>query len=490
MPSKNPSSTLSNASFLKNFPERELSVTLDPDLISKDQDLSPYWNARCKANQSNWWLPHQTVSHGPGSRSSGTSSNFREVVSNCWKKTIVPSNSTFDISLRISFPSATLSMASALVKGTRKIRVYPKNEVFLTGLIRQQRRAYNLAIACFREADNGLIPYDDPELRKTELRRTIRNFVADECREREEKFLSAWCDEAVNDAFLTRQAVIKSRMKGNSAGFSFRSLKDIRQRFYVQKLAAGFVAKQFSLGEPLPDEAFGKLTKITFERGQWFICAQKHITTTGQDEIQAKSIVAIDPGVRCFATAYSVNQVTSYGDDFYASRVFPLLLNLDKLYGLRAKARHHEWKQHYQKKIDRLMIKVSNLIDDLHRRVAYDLVRSFDVILLPSFETKEMSSTKNRKIHTKTVRSMLGLAHYRFKLKLTWMCRKYGKRLIIGNEAYTSKTRSWDGVVKTNLGGARTINDGEILVDRDVNGARGFLLRALYGDLGHSQAAA
>ena len=465
-------------------------MTLDPDLISKDQDLSPYWNAHCKVNQSSWWLPHQTVSRGPGSRSSGTSSNFQVAASNSWKKTIVPSNSMSDISLRISLPSATPSMASAQVKGTRKIRAYPKNEAFLIGLIRQQRRAYNLAIACFIEADKGLIAYDDPELRKTELRRTIRNFVADECREREEKFVSAWCDEAVNDAYVTRQAVIKSRMKGEAAGFRFRSLKDIRQRFYVQKLAAGFVAKQFSLGEQLPKEAFGKLTKITFERGQWFICAQKHITTIGQDEIQARSIVAIDPGVRCFATAYSANQVTSYGNDFYASRVFPLLLKLDKLYGLRAKAKHHEWKRHYQKKIDRLMIRVSNLIDDLHRRVAYDLTQSFDVILLPSFETKEMSSTQDRKIRTKTVRSMLGLAHYRFKLKLMWMCRKYGKRLVIGNEAYTSKTRSWDGVITNNLGGKKTITDGAIRVDRDVNGARGFLLRALYGDLGHSQAAA
>ncbi len=82
-------------------------------------------------------------------------------------------------------------MASALVKGTRKIRVYPKDETFLISLIRQQRRAYNLAIACFIEADKGLVSYDDPELRKTPLRRTIREFVAAECAERNERFVSA-----------------------------------------------------------------------------------------------------------------------------------------------------------------------------------------------------------------------------------------------------------------------------------------------------------
>ncbi|NIJ40237.1 putative transposase [Parvibaculum indicum] len=469
---------------------RELCVTLDPVSISGDQGFTPYWNARCAESQSMWWLPHQVGSRGQGSRSSATSSNFQEAASNFWKKTIVPSRSTSNISLCLSFASATSCTARGQVKGTRKIRVYPRGESFFFALIRQQRRAYNLAIGCFIEADKGFVDYNHPDLRKIELRRTIREFVAAECAERDEAFVSAWCDEAVLAAFRTREAVIGKRKNGESAGYAFRSLKDPRQRFYIQKLSAGFVAKQLSLSEGLPPEAFGKLTTIVFERGQWFICAQKHITTIGQDEIQARSIVAIDPGVRCFATAYSMNQTTSYGEDFYASRVFPLLLQIDKLIGQRARAKHDQWKRHYQKKIDRLVLRIRNLVDDLHRRVAYDLVQRFDIILLPRFETKQMSLRLERKIRTKTVRSMLGFSHYRFRQHLAWMCRKYGKRLIIGNEAYTSKTRSWDGSVVQNLGGAKTITDGKIYVDRDINGARGFMLRALYGNSGHSQATA
>ena len=239
----------------------------------------------------------------------------------------------------------------------------------------------------------------------------------------------------------------------------------------------------------MPEEAWRKLTTIVLERGQWFICAQKQIATTGQDEIQVRSVVALDPGVRTFVTAYSVNHAASYGDGFYADKVFPLLLRLDDLVGLRAKARHREWRRHLQKRIDKLAIRVRNLVDDLHRRVAYDLVQAFDVILLPSFETKEMSVKSDRKIRTRTVRSMLGLAHYRFRQKLEWMCRKYGKRLVIANEAYTSRTRSWDGIVDRKLGGAKTVSDGSIVVDRDMNGARGIMLRALYGNLGRFQAA-
>ena len=233
----------------------------------------------------------------------------------------------------------------------------------------------------------------------------------------------------------------------------------------------------------------GDLTTIVLERGQWFICARKHITTVGQDEIQVRSIVALDPGVRTFVTAYAVKHAASHGDGFHAERVFPLLLKLDRLVGQRAKARHGDWKRHDQKRIDRLAIRIRNLVDDLHRRVACDLVRAFDVILLPSFGTKEMSAKSERKIRTRTVRSMPGLAHYRFRQKLAWMCRKYGKRLVIANEAYTSRTRSWDGFVAQEPGGSKTVSDGTIIVERDMNGARGIMLRALYGNLGRFQAA-
>ncbi|MCP4105271.1 MAG: transposase [Desulfobacteraceae bacterium] len=90
-----------------------------------------------------------------------------------------------------------------------------------------------------------------------------------------------------------------------------------------------------------------------------------------------------------------------------------------------------------------------------------------------------MASKENRRITTKTVRSMLGLAHYKFKETMRWMCRKYGKTLVDVNEAYTSKTMSWCGKIKENLGGSKTISDGKIKVDRDINAARNILLKSL-----------
>jgi len=217
------------------------------------------------------------------------------------------------------------------------------------------------------------------------------------------------------------------------------------------------------------------------ENGRWYVCAQKQIEITPMTENQGLDVVAIDPGVRTFATSYSGTKVTKYGENFFEKRVFPLLLRLDKLISDRAKSRHDEWKRGIQKKIDRLRSKISDLVSDLHKRVAHDLVSNYDVILLPNFETKQMSKKIGRKIRTKTVRSMLGLRHYQFKQHLKWMARKNGKLVVDVNEAYTSKTRSWDGVIDQKLGGKDIITDGKVVVDRDINGARGILLRALYG---------
>ena len=61
----------------------------------------------------------------------------------------------------------------------------------------------------------------------------------------------------MNAAFRTRDAVIRRRKDGERCGFSFRSIRDIRQRIAVQKLSGAFVARNFDLAEAMPGEAWG-----------------------------------------------------------------------------------------------------------------------------------------------------------------------------------------------------------------------------------------
>ena len=111
------------------------------------------------------------------------------------------------------------------------------------------------------------------------------------------------------------------------------------------------------------------------------------------------------------------------------------------------------------------------------------VVFDFDVVLLPGFETSEMVERGRRRIRSKTVRNLLSLAHYRFKLFLKNKAAEAGATVLDVSEAYTTKTVSWTGEMLEGLGGASVVvaQDGERM-DRDYNGARGIYLRAL-GDI-------
>ena len=97
----------------------------------------------------------------------------------------------------------------------------------------------------------------------------------------------------------------------------------------------------------------------------------------------------------------------------------------------------------------RMRVRIGNLTDELHHQAAPRLVDNFDVILLPTFETSDetsdMARRGARKLRSKSVRSLLTYAHYRFQKFLTWKAWQVGKELVLVNEAYTSKTCSWPG---------------------------------------------
>ena len=130
--------------------------------------------------------------------------------------------------------------------------------------------------------------------------------------------------------------------------------------------------------------------------------------------------MAVDAGVRTFATCYSAKEVIIAGDDFSKKVLFPLMKRVDKLLSYRKKLENTKQKdkQWYQdrmkflnREINRLKCKKDDLLLDLHNRLAYELVNRYDVIFLPTFETKKMSNKQKRNIRRVTTREMLNLNH-------------------------------------------------------------------------------
>jgi len=462
------------------IPNQNFCLTLAADSILKDRTLSEFWNGSCQAVQSELFLPHLTVYQGRDSRSLSELSNFTEVRSSFWKTTVIPKVLTQQ-PLSVFLPASAIPKAEkGTVTVTGKIRIYPENESDMSDLLSLAGRAYNLATEHFKNT-----PFSE-QLKVTDLRKKIKIQVKAEWEGR--NYRAEVAGEAVRDAFKTRSAVISERKKGLKCDYKFKSVKEVRQSFVEQRLTKKFMGN-FFVTEEIGEESFGRTTDIIFKSGRWFVCAPVHTEISLSAENQGLKICSADPGVRIFATTFDGQESVKYGDGFYSQKVFPLLPDLDNLISGRQiflnskpdrKTQAFSDKMRFFAKcVNKLRNRIEDLTDDLHRRVAYDLVTKNDVILLPIFETKDMASKQDRKISSKTVRSMLGLAHYKFKQTMQWMCLKYGKTLVDVNEAYTSKTMSWCGKIKENLGGSKIISDGIIKVDRDINAARNILLKSI-----------
>jgi len=451
------------------------TLILPTDLTQIDEEKKPFWNRISTKIHSILWQPYKLESQG--------SKNYQEIESSFWKQKIQNINAIRNSRL----PSLSISILEEpedlSVITSQKIRIYPENEALWFDSLNLFRRAYNLSIHFFR---NGLKPHFD-------FRSQLCDWCICECEENEVKYNSNLVLAAYRKASENRSAVIKKRLHKQKAEMNFMSRNNAKQYFIVPKLSPKKSIFPRILGnchwvETPYDEAVGKTVVVSYVNQQWFACT-KYSQEIKPKKTELLSIVALDPGVRTFQTTFSENETIAYGDGFVKEKLVPLMLLLDKCLSkrdwLNKEDRTKQWVRdrlwHIHKLIASIRARQSNLVSDLHKRVALDLVKNYDVILLPTFETKKMSQkNENRKrfLRKKTVRAMLGLAHYKFKMTLKWMAKKYGKTVIDVCEAYTSKTL-WDGSLIKNLGGKTSISYQGKIVNRDQHGARNILIRFL-----------
>ena len=465
-----------------------------------EKDLKQYWNQQCQELQSKLWLPHKIDLQEVDLDSSSGLSNYTEEKLSHWKTTLKPKNLTPQ-NLSVLLP---LSAIPTMEKGqqrdgkvaiaSKKIRFYPEDEEKYIQALQLYRRAYNIAVAHYINDT-----YKDEENKFKNLRPQIKEQCKTEQEDKKHIYNSIIVDNAVLSALKTFKTIIRKnkRKKGDKRGFSkisFKSRKGDIHSFSIDRLPKNFSPASRALGkiyltEDVPNQALNKSVIVTYNKGRWFLQVQQHIQT--QSEIQGVvKVVAIDPGVRTFATCYSQDEVIIAGDRFAQDKLSPLMKKVDKLISQKTKLlniKSEEKPQWFKdrltylnKRINRLKNRKDDIISDLHNRLAYELVSNYDVIFLPSFETKKMTSKRGeRKIRRVTARQMLDLNHHKFKIKLKWYADKYGKHIVDCNESYTSKTYSWNGHIDDKLGSKKIIKNSGMIIDRDINGARGILLKQL-----------
>ena len=285
------------------------------------------------------------------------------------------------------------------------------------------------------------------------------------------------------NAQLAKDKAKGHRQDEDFARVRFRSRKNPRQTFTVQAncvSSSGIYRTKLGdmqMAEELPVPENRNICRLTLRYGQYHLAVPYDEKPSPERENQAR-VVALDPGVRSFLTWYCANSVGKIGEGAFF-RIQRLCERLDDLLSRAAKSPARS-RRSMRRAAGRVRIRVESLIRELHRQAARFLVDSFDVILLPTFETSGMVERGRRRIRSKTVRNLLSLAHYRFGMFLRHKAAETGVAVVAVNEAYTTKTVSWTGELLKDVGGASVIvgRDGECM-DRDYNGARGIYLRAL-----------
>ena len=400
---------------------------------------STYWDKRCDMISPFLWLPSVKVLDGLGS----SADNFNDVT---------PLNGTWFESQTYSLPYSlnnrkNVQAESTEGKRTRKIRIYPdaKQREILMHWMRAARYVYNKATEYI--AKSG----------KTEwltVKSAILNYLPDWM----EKVPYQVKAVAVRDACITF----------HDAGMpKFRARTSTKQSIYVPKASVssrGFYTRTLGVmvyAEDLPEVAGD--CRVILDRGRWFLTVQVNVSE--QKEHSGK-IAAVDPGIRSFATFYSLDSCGKVGKGAF-SRIHSLCGYLDDL-NLRMKEANHRRRYKMKKAADRLRWKIRNLLEELQHKTALFLVKNFDVIVLPEFGAEDFGSG--------SLREIAGEAHAGFQEFLRAKAREYGVKVIVQDEEGTSRTCSWNGEERS---AGRYIRDGGVTLDRDYNGARGIFLRAL-----------
>ena len=143
----------------------------------------------------------------------------------------------------------------------------------------------------------------------------------------------------------------------------------------------------------------GKSCIITYDKERCFIQVQQH-NELNTDIQGAVRYVGVDPGV---LTCLTDQDALIAGESIAEEKLFPLMKQVDRLLGQKQKILNRQngmtfspmprWARdriiHFDHEINRLKCKKDDIVLDLHNRLAFELVSSYDVIFLPIFVTQK-----------------------------------------------------------------------------------------------------
>ena len=469
-------------------PDQRTGDSSDPTEHPTPLHRRPYWNQTIAAFSDSLWLPDGTTHRG--SLINTAHGWTSKTAAHSWFSTNRIAAPNLDLPRLYSTAAVQAktvrTTAGASKQQTRRIQVYPDRtqKLAIATWLTASRWTYNLTVeilqsgipAVWKHIASMVMPevkalHPEWDSVPYQVKRTA---VRDACR--------AMSNVKTFNLELKSHQAHGNRADEEFAQLGYRSRQNPKQSCYIPDDAVTehgvyhTMLGPLRMAETIPAEH--KECRLVQERGLYWLVvphpAQCDIETPSGD-----GVVALDPGVRTFLTYFSETDCGKLGHHAFG-RIQRLCHWLDDLISRTDTEPNHQTRRRMRRAQARLRQRIINLVNELHWQTARWLTGNYKVILLPTFETQDMSRRAGRRIRSKTARMMLSFRHYEFKRRLRWKAWQRGALVLDVNEAYTSKTRSWDGTVNTKLGGAKAIRDDTGFgMDRAVNGARGIFLRAL-----------
>lgn len=517
----------------KNILTTKLLKTLPQELILKEKDCKKFWTKHLKKKSNTLWLPQKTDLLDLDMnylKKYSEDLGFPLLLLN-QKNTDRPNKSYQKIFCQLSQSSLQDTMAQENII-TRKIRIYPneKQKTFFNKCFGASRLIYNKVVDYVnksykqdietykKQSKKGCVKCGEKQEnaneffcvkhKKTKLKYSFNAnlpFLIKQVMvpDKELPKKLEWLKEVPYD---TRQLIIKdfceayksaisNKNKGNIKFFEFnyKSKKNPTQFFHVDKRAIKSdltIFKARKLGKLRVRKKMKKWIKnnlnsvehnckiICYKPNQYYLLI--NIKQKQSDTKSKLNTVSLDPGIRTFQTFYSSDGICGKIGDRFTEKTNKIFEKINALNSVKSKKRG-KTKYNLANRISLLRTKIKNMVNDLHWKTAHFLTANFNTIIIPKFESKNMSKKTTRNIGKKTTTNLLHLSHYKFLIKLMYKCKMNNKNLVIMNESYTSKTCGQCGKINSELGSNKifTCSKCKLEIDRDVNGARNIMLKML-----------
>lgn len=173
---------------------------------------------------------------------------------------------------------------------------------------------------------------------------------------------------------------------------------------------------------------------------------------------ESNRIISLDPGVRKFLVGYDPLGKSVIVGNRARNHLLSLLKKEDK--GKTFEGREH----------------IKNMVRELHWKTIRYLVSNYDTIMFSDFRVSNMVKRDN--LNDDTKRLLLAFSFHAFKLRLQYKCDMHGKKLIIVDESYTSKTCGKCGFLN-DVGSDEEYHCVKcgLVGDRDVLASRNIMLK-------------